>query len=400
MTGRDYGGEVVANNDAVLELLARGGINYTRVWSNWGALSTGASDDWDAFAGVPYLRTGPELAADGGPRLDLDRFDPAHFAEVDRFVASASDRGIVVQLIALDCWHASFGREYGFGAYDYYARGNNVNAVDVADASAWFALDGPAHARNLAYVRELVRVVGHHENLVFETCNEPGIVDPSDPGTVARHPFHQSIAEAIHEEERLRGYARHLVVPVDFPEHRSVAGHRTPTNGLGGEEPLASVGERLSGEQRGWAVPLVSDNDCCPGSPDAEIVRRKAWLCLVAGAHVLMFNNELFRRDIREAADTLTAIRAVGRTADVIRELGIDVAGATPTIPSPGVYALTMTDGSALVALDDGPRFEAAATTDIDAVWVDPRTGAMTPAGRGPRFERPTSADWVLWVPR
>ncbi|MBX7196328.1 MAG: hypothetical protein K1X94_30020 [Sandaracinaceae bacterium] len=403
MTGIDFAGDFRASNDALLDLLIAGGVGYTRVWASWGALPSeeGAPEArWDAFVRTPWARTGPGLAVDGEPRLDLERFEPSYFEELERFVARADASDIVVQLVLLDCWHASFGRSHGFARLDYFAAENNVNGLEVPDEAAWFDVGGAIHAHNLAFVREVVRTVGHHENLVLETCNEPRPIEPSDPARVARAAFHVSIANVIHEEEARGGFPRHLVVPIDLPEHRSVAGHMTPSNGLAGEEPLDAMAARLPGEQRGWGVPLVSDNDCCPGVPDTSIVRRKAWIALLSGAHVSIFNNELFRREVQRRPETLEGIRAVARTVEVLEALGIDVAGRTPSRPASGVYMLSGPDGSALLALDDAESIDLGRVSDGPAVLIDPRTGETSAAGHGPEFRRPSAEDWILWVPR
>ena len=56
---------------------------------------------------TPYLRTGPGKALDGEPKFDLDRWNPVYFARLHRFLARASELGIVVEVTLLSNTYAS-----------------------------------------------------------------------------------------------------------------------------------------------------------------------------------------------------------------------------------------------------------------------------------------------------
>jgi hypothetical protein len=403
MTGPDWAGDFRGYNHALLDRLAEHGIELFRVWINWGAVtntSVPEAEQWDHDILTPYVRTGPGEAADGRPQLDLDQLDPEYFAVLEDALAYAEARGIVVQVLLLDCWHAGFGRSHGFDLLDFFQVGNNVNGVSFASEEEWFDVGGPIYARNVAFVEQVVERLGGHANVIWETCNEKRLGDFSTPAATAADPFHAGLAAAIHARETAAGHPRHLVVPVDLPEHRTVAGHRTPTNGGGGEESIEAMHDRLAGEQFAWNVPLITDNDCCAGEPDAAFVRRKAWAALAAGAHIDVFNNELYRRGVLENANTADGMRWVGHLARFVREAGVDLVGMVPSdaLVDAG-WAFARAGDELLVVLDGQPQVTVSALpAAFDAAWFDPRTGSLASASGGPTFVAPGAGDWVLHV--
>lgn len=399
MTGPGFAGDFLGYNHALIDRLAEHGIDLFRIWFNWGNLGKG--ETWDAHILHPYLRTGPGNATDGGPRLDLDQFDEAYFDLADEVIAYAQERGIVVQVMVLDCWHAGFGLDHGFAPLDYFYADNNINGVGFANQDAWFDINGAPFARNLAFVEHLVDRVGHYPNLIWETCNEKKPGDHSTPQATASDPFHVAVAEAIHAREQANDFERHLVMPLDLPEHRTVAGHRTPTQNGQNQESIPAMHDRLAGEQWGWAVPLISDNDCCAGEPDAAFIRRKAWAALTAGAHLDVFNNELFRPEILDNANTSDGMRFVGYTARFVRELGVDLRGMQPADDhvqgdawafgrAGEAYVIYLRSPGTVTLLDVPPA--------ASATWFNPRTAELSVASGGPAFTSPGDGDWVLYV--
>ena len=287
MEGVGFDGDIAGRVRETFDLAAAHGINYMRLWLDWG--STTDPDKaptvfWNSQAVAPYLRTGPGDATDGMARYDLDQFNDAYFEHVAALVDYAAGKDIVVQAMLLDCWHVGFGLSSGYGAFDYHRANNNINDLDWSAEGHWIDVDGPIYANNLEYVRRMVEEIGDRDNVVWETCNEKRAGDHSTPFATATDPFHTGIAEAIHEVEDELGYERHLVVPVDVPEHRTIAGHWLPTQGAGPQEKLSTMHDRLVNTQFGWDRVLITDNDCCVGEPDAQTLRRKAFVALASGA--------------------------------------------------------------------------------------------------------------------
>ncbi|MBI5529729.1 MAG: cellulase family glycosylhydrolase [Deltaproteobacteria bacterium] len=404
MTGDGYNGDFRAFNEAFMDKLAAGGADHFRIWFSWGAVTSpdGASlpDNWDRHILTPWERTGPGNAADGKPKLNLDRFNQQYFDLISQFMSYTKSNGLVVQVMLLDCWHSGFGLKYGFADLDFFAAQNNVNGVSFSTEAEWLDTGGRVWGYNRAFVKRVVEVIGGYENIVWETCNEMKAADTSTFASSAAHPFHKAVAQAIHEAEQAAGHPRHLVMPVDLPEHRTVAGHRTPTNGGGSEESIDAMHGRLAGTQWAWNVPLITDNDCCPGEPDADFVRRKAWAALTAGAHIDVFNNEMFTKSVVGNQNTAKGIRYVGYLRKFLADMNIDLAGFAPadgaasagwTLSRGGSEFIVYLDGAGSVSIDSLPPA-------FDAKWFNPRDGTSQPASGGPSFAAPSGGDWVLHV--
>jgi hypothetical protein len=404
MTGDSYNGDYRAFNEAFMDKLVAGGVDYFRIWFNWGAVTSpdGASlpDNWDRHILTPWERTGPGNSADGKPKLNLDRFNQQYLDLISQFMSYAKSKGLVVQAMLLDCWHAGFGLKYGFADLDFFAAQNNVNGVSFSTEAEWLNTGGRVWDYNRAFVKKVVETIGGYDNIVWETCNEMKAADTSTFASSAAHPFHKAVAQAIHEAEQAAGHPRHLVMPVDLPEHRTVAGHRTPTNGGGSEESIEAMHGRLAGAQWAWNVPLITDNDCCPGEPDADFVRRKAWAALTAGAHIDVFNNEMFTKTVVGNQNTTKGIRYVGYLRKFLGDRGIDLAGFSPfdgaasagwTLARGNTEYIVYLDGASSVSIGSLPAA-------FNAWWFNPRDGTSQAASGGPSFAAPSGGDWVLHV--
>jgi hypothetical protein len=248
----------------------------------------------------------------------------------------------------------------------------------------------------------VVATIGDRPNIIWETCNEKRAGDFSTPAASAADPFHRGIADAIRATEKARGLPAHLVMPVDLPEHRTVAGHKTPSNGQSGEESVGAMHVRMAGAQFAWKVPLISDNDCCPGEPDAATIRRKAWAALTAGGHVDVFNNELYRRSVLENKNTADGMRWVGLVARFVAELGVDLAGMVPLDHRVDHGAMAIgRDGEEYVVYVPGGAGSVTILglpTEHAARWFNPREGGAQDAPPGPAFTPPDGQDWALHV--
>jgi hypothetical protein len=405
MAGVGFGGDVSGRVRENLDLAADQGINYMRVWLDWGSTTDpNKSPDvfWNSAAVAPYLRTGPGHAIDGQPKYDLDQFNDDYFTHVGQLVDDADERGIVVQAMLLDCWHTGFGLNSGYGAFDYFRAQNNINGFDWSTHEQWVDPNGSIYAHNLAFVHRMVEEIGDRENVVWETCNEKKAGNSSDPVANAMDGFHAGIADAIHEAEDEFGFERHLVVPVDFPEHRTIAGHWLPTQGNGNEESLTSMHDRLANEQFGWGRVLITDNDCCVGEPNADVLRRKAWIALASGAHTMGFNNEIFRNAILDNQNTANGMRFIGYTRDFVESLGVDLVGMEPhdELVDAGAYALARPGEEWVIYVPAG-----AGTVTVQGVpasatatWYDTQSGQTQDAGEGPSYAAPGGGDWGLHV--
>ena len=409
-TSRDWAGDVWAMNRAFLDALARHGLNYARVWVNWGALPTDRGS-WNAHTVHPWPRVDAEEATnapaiDGAPAFDLERFDDAHFDLVARTLDYARGRGIVLQLVVFDCWHlldraGAPGESPSGLAYDPLHPRNNASRVAVRTPEAWLDPAGPAFAVHARYVRRLVERVGDRPNLIWEACNENSIDYPA---------FDLAIAELITATERELGLAPHLVMPRDLPDHRRVAGQFTPARDRSQlEESLAEMRARLAAEQWAWAQPLISDNDCCRDRGDPAFRRRKLWTALTAGAHVDFFLAGLpHERAVLESSDTRRGLASYGLVFRFFARTGVDLVGLRPCEASGDGWALCR---DAAAAASSGKPSEWIAylphggsvrlpglPAERRACWFDPRAGTFLEASGGATYHAPAGRDWVLYA--
>ena len=167
---------------AYLDFLQAHHHNFFRLW-RWE--SPKWTDDEPAGTGYsiphPWLRTGPDMAADGKPRFDLTRFNPEYFDRVRTRIMAARDRGMYVSIMLFEGWELEFRDAWDCHPFH---RGNNINDID-ADANG----DGRGNEFNMrvdtsmgnqvlelqkAYVRKVVDTVNDLDNVLYEVCNEAG----------------------------------------------------------------------------------------------------------------------------------------------------------------------------------------------------------------------------------
>jgi hypothetical protein len=117
----------------------------------------------------PWPRSETKGAADGGNKFDLSRWNDAYFERLKRFIAAASDRGVVVEFV-LFC---PFYEENLWDINPMNAR-NNVNRLRaIPRTEAYTKKHQDLQEIQEAFVRKAVRELNDFDNLYFEICNEP-----------------------------------------------------------------------------------------------------------------------------------------------------------------------------------------------------------------------------------
>jgi hypothetical protein len=118
----------------------------------------------------PFLRTGPENALDGMPKYDLDKYNPEFFDRLHHFLSLASQYGIVVEVVLLSNTYAP-----QIWALNPLNSANNINDVE---SFQWYDYMTKRHpkifARQLDYVKKVIRELNQYDNIIYEICNEPG----------------------------------------------------------------------------------------------------------------------------------------------------------------------------------------------------------------------------------
>jgi hypothetical protein len=148
-----------------LDFLERYGHNFIRLWSGDGLGSQP----------IPYARTGPGTARDGGLKVDLDRFDPTFFDRLRSRVVTARDRGVYVGIML-------FSPDSGAKREDWndllYHPTNNVQGInadtnkDGSGAEAYDLSIPRITAYQEAFVRKVVDTVNDLNNVLYEIGNE------------------------------------------------------------------------------------------------------------------------------------------------------------------------------------------------------------------------------------
>jgi hypothetical protein len=166
---------------AFLDFLQRHNHNFTRLYmweqARWSSEETGSS--W--FSPALYERPGPGVAADGGPKFDLTRINPAYLARVRQRVVDARARGIYVSVMLFDGWSVEHkGSTNGSNPWQGHPfnSANNINGINGdpngdGSGSETQTLSIPAvTALQEAYVRAVVDAVNDLDNVIFEISNE------------------------------------------------------------------------------------------------------------------------------------------------------------------------------------------------------------------------------------
>jgi len=117
----------------------------------------------------PWSRTKTKGYYDGGGKFDLSKWDEAYFARLKDFLAQASRRGVVVELV-LFCpmYNDPLWKACPMNA------ANNVNGAGKVGAKQAHTLtNGGLLEYQVAVTRKIVTACNAFDNLYYEICNEP-----------------------------------------------------------------------------------------------------------------------------------------------------------------------------------------------------------------------------------
>ncbi len=113
-SGEHYGAVINLDfkYDVYLDALAKDGLNLTRLFVGSYLEKPGDFNiryntlaPAQGRAITPWARSSTDGFAGGGPKFDLDRWDPAYFARLKDFIAKADARGIVVEVVMFSNWY-------------------------------------------------------------------------------------------------------------------------------------------------------------------------------------------------------------------------------------------------------------------------------------------------------
>jgi len=218
---------------AYLQFLRDHGHNFIRLW-RWEQFKSQAAGGGFhlCMTPQPWPRTGPGTAADGKPKFDLARFDPAYFERLRDRVVAAGRQDIYVAVMFFDGWalHLSPAPDNVEG-HPFHAA-SNVNGIGITSILDYqvLPLDPSVQALQEAYIRKVVDTVHDLPNVLYEVANESsggGSVDealaqmmgmPEVPEWGDSTRWQYWVIDVVRQYEQQQGYARHPIgMTMQFP---------------------------------------------------------------------------------------------------------------------------------------------------------------------------------------
>jgi hypothetical protein len=341
--------------EGYLDRLSGWGHSFIRLWTH---------EAWLHEIGpLPFLRSGPGLARDGGLRFDLGRFDPEYFARLRQRVERAAARGFYVGVVLFNGWSI---HSKGFGnPWDRHPfnRENNVNGVDGdpdarGEGSDVHTLRIEAVLRvQEAYVRKVAETLGDLDAVLWEISNE-------SPGESL--PWQLRWLRLLREIEGPTGRIHPIGLTACFPGGRneqlfdSPADWIAPANARSWrEDPPPAAG--------GKVVLLDTDHLWGVGGDSAWI-----WKAVLRGYHPV-YMDPLDADPVREGAR-----RAMGQALALGERIDLARMTPNPRIASSGYALADLTGNGKVVAYLPGGR----GSLDLRGLdgtfrleWLEPRSG-------------------------
>lgn len=170
-----------------LDMMEVNNHNFIRFWMFEQPEGQAWTHDKILIDPMPYQRLGKELAFDGKPKFDLDKFNQEYFDRMRNRVIDAGDRGIYVSIMLFQGWSQnklSDPKADPFLSHPFN-KTNNINGVDVLsfpeDVAGKPTLHSMGNKKSLqyqeAYVKKVIETVNDLDNVLYEIINEGGTTD-------------------------------------------------------------------------------------------------------------------------------------------------------------------------------------------------------------------------------
>ena len=149
---------------------------------------------------MPWKRSGPGKANDGGMKFDLDQWNPAYFTRMKAFLKAAAARDIIVEIVF-------FCNPYRPSIWSWFPLhpDNNVNGAGgkIAEVGEFMEIHDPTiFERQSGFVRKIVQELNEFDNIYFEICNETSARN-SDPDIARRQDtWHLALSKIVRETEQ------------------------------------------------------------------------------------------------------------------------------------------------------------------------------------------------------
>ena len=163
------------NFNAYLQFLNVHHHNFFRLWAWETALNPNAQQGTIRYDPMPYRRSGPGVALDGKPQMDLTQFNPAYFERLRSRVEAARSKGIYVSVMLFNGFSIEGKGNVGGDPWPGHPFNpkNNVNRVDGGNGTATHTLSNRVVTSfQEAYVRKVIDTVNDLDNVLYEISNE------------------------------------------------------------------------------------------------------------------------------------------------------------------------------------------------------------------------------------
>jgi len=155
-----------------LDLLQKYDHNFIRLWA-WEHLAAQRSWHYEhkaqQFDPLPYQRTGPGVAIDGKPKVDLRKFDSAYFERLRNRVQLAGERGIYVGVMLFQGIAGTGPATWPGHAFN---KNNNVNRIDGNGTDCQTLKHAAVTEVQKAYIRKVIDTINDLDNVLYEIANE------------------------------------------------------------------------------------------------------------------------------------------------------------------------------------------------------------------------------------
>jgi len=247
--------------EAFLDFMQEYNHNFMRMWAWEQAAWTPNTNVKVLFEPLPYLRTGPGNALDGGLKFDLKAFNEDYFSRLRSRVVEASRRGIYVSIMLFEgfsiCDKDKKDNGNPWKGHPLNAE-NNINGFD-GDLDG----DGQGHEIHTlgvpavtelqeAYVREVIDTVNDLDNVLYEVANE-------DHGGATEWQYH--IIDFIHNYEADKPKQHPVLMTFQWDRHHigdNAALFKSPAEAI---SPNHEGGYRNNPPAADGTKVIISDTD-------------------------------------------------------------------------------------------------------------------------------------------
>jgi hypothetical protein len=389
---------------AYLAFLQKFQHNCMRLWAWEHATWMQFTDKNIRYTPLPFVRSGPGTALDGGLKFDLSRFHPPYFDRLRARVRAARNRGIYVAVMLFQGFSIE---QKGTPGVDLsqgnpwdghpFHRHNNINGVDGdpngdGEGRAVHTLALPTiTAVQEAYVRHVIDTLNDLDNVLWEISNE------SHSGS---REWQYHMIQYVQSYEARKPYQHPVGMTVAWPDGSNTALLASPADWIspsttGGykENPPAADGRKV----------ILSDTDHLWGVGGNQVWVWKSFLRGLNPIFMDPYQDVRFGGTYDPRWDGIR--RAMGHTR--IYASKMPLAAMTPQNSLASTQYCLVNPGSAYLIYQ--PLSKKSFTVKLQAgtydyEWFNPTsgkiasTGTITARGRRTSFRAPFSGDALLYL--